>query len=118
MTFGMQGISHPGVAIAGVAPQGVYPSNAGVLTVWGSKGKFYWSVLMYRPASNFVGTVNTTDLTSGFSGGYVKVHAFSGYVTTSNRKGHVYSGVITGTAYLGSTPVAKTVPNYTVWQNK
>lgn len=112
--FGMQRIESP-TAPGQVAPNAVYPGNAGVLTVTGSGGSFHYSIAMSIPATSFSGVFNVTDISSGLSGGATAVSGFSGSVPTSRLRGHQYSGVLTGTAYLLGLPVATTVPNYTLY---
>lgn len=90
-------------------------NTAGILNVWGSGANFNWSIVMWFPATSFIGTVRTTDLTSGLSGGYVPVYTFSGFVPTSGLSGHTYSGSISGTAYFLGEPIAKTASNNIKW---
>lgn len=58
-----------------------------------------------------------TDHTNGQSGGRTPVFAFAGSVPTSNLRGHLYSGVLEGTAFFLGAAVAKTMPNYTRFTN-
>lgn len=94
----------------------VFTGDAGTLTIYASGGRVYWDIALVVPATSFVGTINTMDLTSGFSGGYTSVYTFSGSIATSNYSGHLYSASINGTAYFLTDPVAKTMPNYIVWK--
>jgi len=75
--------------------------------LWVSKGTVYYSIKLDIPATSFTGLMHITDLTSGFSGS----------VPTSNISGHKYSASLSGIAYLGPVPVAKTGNNYITWTN-
>lgn len=90
-------------------------NTAGILNVWGEGANFNWSIVMWIPATSFIGTVHTTDLSSGFSGGYTPVYTFSGFVPTSGLSGHLYRGSISGTAYFLGDPIAKTASNNISW---
>lgn len=114
VTFAMQRI--PSAAVPGqVTPRVVYPGDAGTLTVTGSGGSFHYSIAMSVPATSFTGAFNVTDVSHGLSGGTTLVSGFSGSVPTSRLRGHRYSGVLTGTAFLVGVPVATVVPNYTLY---
>lgn len=91
--------------------------DAGKLDIWPSDGKVKYVITMYIPATSFSGYMQTTDLTSGLSGGLSPVSGFSGSVATSNLSGHQYSASLTGTAYFLSAPVANVMPNYITWIN-
>jgi len=113
-TFAMRRV--PSSAVPGQAmPMVVYPGDAGTLTVTGSGGSFHYSIAMSVPATSFTGAFNVTDVSHGLSGGTTIVSGFSGSVPTSRLRGHRYSGVLTGTAFLVGVPVATVVPNYTLY---
>lgn len=102
----------------GVQPYGAvsFPGDAGVLTVWGEGTRFYWSIAMAVPATSFTGFVSGTDLTTGFSSGTAAVSGFSGSCAVGHSSGHQYGATISGTAFLLTVPVAKTVSNWIYWR--
>lgn len=111
-TFDFEAI--PQSSGSGISPQATYQGKIGTLTVVGVGGSFSYSIKLAIPATSFNGQFGVTDLTSGLSGGSTRVTKFSGLVATSNLKGHQYAGTLSGVAYQGSKPVARTVSNYTV----
>jgi len=90
--------------------------SAGRLSVWGSGKYFYWSMLMWFPATHFTGTVSLMDLTSGLSGGSPKVSGFTGSCPTRGLSGHTYSGSLSGTAWVGTQAIARPCTNYITWK--
>jgi hypothetical protein len=100
-----------------ILPNENFIGDVGVLSLWVSKGTVYYSIKLDIPATSFTGLMHITDLTSGFGGGYTPVSGFSGSVPTSNISGHKYSASLSGIAYLGPVPVAKTGNNYITWIN-
>lgn len=102
---------------SGIHTDAIFTGNAGTLNIWPSAGRVYYSLKMNISATSFSGFIQTTDLTSGFSGGLNPVSGFSDSVPTSNLSGHIYSASLTGKAYLNTVPVATCVPNYIVWTN-
>ncbi|CAM5524564.1 hypothetical protein [Leifsonia shinshuensis] len=116
VTVGMERIA-PDEAAAGTLSRAVFSGNAGTLTVTGSNGAFRYGIAMSIPVTTFVGVFTVTDISHGGSGGRSPVVGFSGSVPTSNLRGHTYSGVLEGTAFLLGAAVAKTMPNYTTFKN-
>lgn len=98
-------------------PYSSFAGNAGVLTIWGVGTRFYWSVSMSIPATSFAGTVTATDLTSGLSCGMTPVFGFHNSCVIGHSSGHIYYASISGVAYELTTPVAKTVSNWTYWRS-
>ncbi|WHE35066.1 hypothetical protein [Microbacterium sp. BDGP8] len=113
-TFALHRVASPS-APGQMTPDAVYPGDAGTLTVTGSGGSFHYSIAMSIPATSFTGSFSVTDVSHGLSGGTTIVSGFSGSVPTSRLRGHRYSGVLTGTAFLVGVPVATVVPNYTLY---
>ncbi|WP_028591961.1 hypothetical protein [Paenibacillus massiliensis] len=99
----------------GITPNKVYQGDGGTLTLEPTATGVDYSIVLYVPATSFVGFMNMTDLKSGLSLGSTPVTGFSGTVPYSPMKGHYYSASLTGTAYLAGIPVAKTVWNYMTW---
>lgn len=116
VTVGMERIA-PEPGPGGISLFTVYSGNAGTLTVTASKGVFYYGIAMSIPVTTFAGVFTVASLTNGQSGGRTPVFAFSGSIATSNLRGHTYSGVLEGTAFLLGAAVAKTMPNYTTFKN-
>lgn len=103
------------LAESGVQTYLSFPGDAGVLNIWGSGTRFYWSIEMAVPATSFAGSVTATNLTTGFSSGTAAVSGFSGNCSVGTASGHHYGASISGVAYLLTVPVAKTVTNYVHW---
>ncbi|MEN2739123.1 hypothetical protein ABCS02_15140 [Microbacterium sp. X-17] len=116
VTVGMERIA-PDESGAGILSRAVFNGNAGTLTVTGSNGAFRYGIAMSIPVTTFVGVFTVTDISHGGSGGRTPVLGFSGSVPTSNLRGHTYSGVLEGTAFLLGAAAAKTMPNYTTFKN-
>lgn len=114
VTFDLEAIPEPGSGSGGVSPQATYQGKMGTLTVTGNRGSFVYSIKLAVQATSFNGQFGVTDLTSGLSGGSTRVTKFSGSVATSGIRGHQYAGSLSGVAYQGTKPVARTVSNYTV----
>lgn len=89
--------------------------NVGTLTVWGSGSYFYWDIKLTVPASSFVGFVDATDITSGFSCGLTSISGFGGKCMCVSIRGHIYRATLFGTAYLGFIKVAKAGWNSVSW---
>jgi len=97
----------------------VYPGDGtGTLTVTASKGVYHYSIAMHVPATNFVGSFQITDLTSGLSGGRVLELVFAGNVPTSKLRGHRYVGHLEGEADFAGLPVSVVGPNATLYTYK
>ena len=90
--------------------------NAGTLKVWGSGHYLNWSIVMTVPVTHFVGTVSSTDITSGLSAGTTAVTGFSGKCYCARISGHTYVAHLDGIAYLGTVAVAKTGFNTVSWK--
>lgn len=89
--------------------------NGGTLTVWGSGHYVYWTIAMTIPATSFIGTISTTDITSGFSAGTTAITGFGGSIYAASTAGHIYTAVLDGIAYNGTTAVAHTLSNRITW---
>lgn len=98
-------------------PYVAFPGDAGVLNVWGEGTRFHWSIVMSIPATSFSGEVSGVDLNSGFSSGTAAVSGFSGSCAVGHIIGHQYGASISGTAFNGLVPVAKTVSNWIYWRS-
>lgn len=90
--------------------------NAGTLKVWGSGHYLNWSIVMTVPVTHFIGTVSSTDITSGLSAGTSGVTGFSGKCYCARISGHTYVAHLDGVAYLGTVAVAKTGFNTVSWR--
>lgn len=90
--------------------------NAGTLKVWGNGHYLNWSIVMTVPVTHFIGTVSSTDITSGLSAGTSGVTGFSGKCYCARISGHTYVAHLDGVAYLGTVAVAKTGFNTVSWR--
>ena len=79
-------------------------------------GIFDWSIVMTVPVTHFIGTVSSTDITSGLSAGTSGVTGFSGKCYCARISGHTYVAHLDGVAYLGTVAVAKTGFNTVSWR--
>lgn len=102
---------------SGIQPQQAFPGPAGTLYLWADAGRLYYNISMSITATSFAGLLSVTDLTSGFSGGYVPISDFTGSIATSNISGHKYGARMSGYAYFGMRKVASVADNYYIWTN-
>jgi hypothetical protein len=114
VVYQMQRINAPALP-SQASPNVTYPGTAGTLTVTASAGVYHYSLAMDIAVTNFIGAFSITDLSSGLSGGVVPELVWAGSVPTSKLHGHRYSGTLAGIAYFLGVPVAKTVPNATLY---
>jgi len=115
VTYEME-LINPSIPPGQFSTQAVYDDNGGTITVTAKGGVYHYDIAMKVPVTNFSGTFYTTDITSGLSGGGVSLNKFAGDVTTSKLRGHLYSGSLTGTAYLLGVPIAKAILNNTYYR--
>lgn len=59
--------------------------------------------------------ISSVDLSSGFSSGIVDISGFIGSKYCARITGHTYSATLTGTAYDGILPVARSIGARVSW---
>lgn len=101
-----------------IHPDQAFTYDAGTLYLTPGDTRVYYRVELTVPANSFIGTLNITNLTSGFSEGLNPIAGFSGSVRYSARVGNQYSASITGVASLDGVTVAETGWNYITWVKK